>query len=144
MTATDARNDPFVAFLFEIRADDMALGSFSECSGLQLETEFFDYSEGGQNSFLHKLPTLSKQSNVTLKRGVVDSTLWDWYWQLVEGSVQPRNLSIVLNDPGGERELEWRLLGALPCKWVGPDLNAAQNNLAVETLELCYQQLQRP
>jgi phage tail-like protein len=143
MTATGERNDPFMAFIFTIKVAALAVGGFSECSGLQLETEFFDYNEGGVNDHVHKLPTRTKQNNITLKRGVVDSALWDWYWALVEGNVQRRTISIVMADPSGQRKQEWQLIDALPSKWVGPDFNATQNSVAIETLELSYQRILR-
>jgi phage tail-like protein len=39
--------------------------------------------------------------------------------------------------------MEWEFKGAFPTKWVGPDLNATQNSVAVETLELAHQGLKR-
>ncbi|MCG8346182.1 MAG: phage tail protein [Chloroflexales bacterium] len=137
-----ARNpDPFPAFAFELRITGLAVGGFSECAGLQLETEFQEYSEGGENSFVHKFPTRTKQGNITLKRGIVDRSIWDWYWDLTQGAVAPRNASIVVYDPARKNKIHWDLVRALPCKWVGPDLNATQNSVALETLELCYQRI---
>jgi phage tail-like protein len=140
--ASDRSKDPFPAFSFEIRIDRLAVGGFSECTGLQLETEFQDYPEGGQNSFLHKFPTRTKQSNITLKRGIVDRSMWDWYWDLTQGKVERRDISIIVLDPAQAKQVVWSLNKALPCKWVGPDLNATQNTVALETLELCYQQIE--
>ena len=140
--ASNRSNDPFPAFSFEIRMSGQAVGGFSECSGLQLETEFQDYPEGGQNSFIHKFPTRTKQSNITLKRGIVDRSMWDWYWDLTQGMAERRDISIIVYDPAHEKKIVWSLNQALPCKWVGPDLNASQNNVALETLELCYQRIE--
>ncbi len=143
MAETGKRKDPFPAFRFEITIDDEPAGGFSECSGLQLETEVHDYQEGGVNDFVHKFPTRVKQSNLVLKRGIVDRRLWDWYYALVEGTVDLRGGSIMVRDPAGDKVLvKWEFAGAFPCKWQGPDLNATQNNVAVETLELCHQGLQ--
>jgi phage tail-like protein len=139
MPKTGNRDDPFVAFRFEIQLDDLSVGGFSECSGIQLETEVQDYNEGGLNTYVHKFPTRTKQSNITLKRGIVDRTLWDWYYALTQGDIQFRNGTILVYDPsGGEVVMVWEFSRAFPCKWVGPELNASQNNVAVETLELCH------
>jgi phage tail-like protein len=144
MAETAARNDPFLAFRFEIKLDNLRVGGFSECSGLQLETEVFDYPEGGLNTHLRKFPTRTKQTNLTLKRGIVGRELWDWYYALTQGQVQVRSGSIMVQDPSGKQKvIEWHFRDAFPCKWVGPDLNATQNNVAVETLELCHQGLER-
>jgi phage tail-like protein len=141
---TGARNDPFLAYRFEIRLDDLAAGGFSECSGLQLETEVFDYPEGGLNTHLHRFPTRTRQANVVLKRGIVDRELWDWYFELTRGAIRYRNGAILIRDPsGGAVVMEWQFRQAFPCKWQGPDLNATQSNVAVEMLELCHQGLER-
>ena len=145
MPETAARSDPFPAFRFEVRLDDIPVAAFSECSGIQLETEVQDYAEGGLNDHVHKFPTRTKQSNLVLKRGMVDRVMWDWYWQLYhDGVVKKRNGSIVVRDASGQTVLlEWYFYRAFPCKWQGPELSAMQNNIAVETLELCHQGLER-
>jgi phage tail-like protein len=144
MAETGARQDPFLAFRFEVKLDDLAVGGFSECSGLQLETEVQDYPEGGLNTHMRKFPTRTKQANILLKRGIVDRQLWDWYYKLTQGQVQFRNGAIVVRDPsGGQVVMEWQFRHAIPCKWQGPELNAMQSNVAVETFELCHEGLER-
>jgi phage tail-like protein len=144
MAETGARNDPFLAFRFEVKLDDLSVGGFSECAGLQLETEVQDYAEGGLNTHVRKFPGRTKQTNITLKRGVVDRELWDWCYDLSQGQVRFRNGSILVRDPsGGQVVMEWQFRQAFPCKWLGPELNATQSNVAVETLELCHQGLER-
>jgi phage tail-like protein len=141
---TGLRNDPFPAFRFEVLLDDrLASGAFSECTGLQLETEVQDYAEGGVNTHLLKFPTRTKQMNLTLKRGIVDRQMWDWYWDVTQGRITFRSGSIVVHDRAGVPAMVWTFNRAFPTKWVGPDLNASQNNLAIETLELCHQGLER-
>ena len=143
MAETAARTDPFIAFCFELRFDDQSFGGFSECSGLNLETQVQDYQEGGRNDAVHKFPTRTSQSNIVLKRGVVNRKLWEWYLGVVQGRPEPRNVSVrVLNPAGGGIVMELRLRAAFPCKWNGPELNSAQSNVALETLELCHQGLE--
>ena len=144
MAESGSRNDPFVAFRFDLRFDEESYGGFSECSGLNLETQVQDYLEGGRNDHALKFPTRTVQTNVVLKRGVVDRRLWDWYYKLTQGDVKTRNVTILVYDQAGAAVVvEYRLRTAFPCKWSGPELNAAQNNVAVETLELCHQGLER-
>lgn len=144
MAQTGSRNDPYVSFRFEVVLDGVSLAGFSECTGLQLETEFFDYMEGGLNEYVLKFPTRTKQGNLTLKRGIVDRELWDWYYDLTQGMVAPKNGEVAVKDPsGGEVVMAWEFTSALPVKWQGPDLNASQASVAVETLELSYFTLKR-
>jgi phage tail-like protein len=145
MPETGARQDPFVAFRFEVRINGMSVGAFSECTGIQIETEVQDYNEGGMNDHVHKFPTRTKQSNIVLKRGIVDRQIWDWYFNLYHnGGIEVRDISIVVHDPSGRNEvMVWEFKRAFPCKWQGPDLNASQNNVAVETVEMSHQGLGR-
>ena len=138
------RTDPFLAFRFEINLDGLAVAGFSECTGLQWETETQDYAEGGLNTHVHKFPTRTKQSNLVLKRGIVDRVMWNWYWDLTQGLVQLRTGAVVVRDPSGsDVVMHWEFSDAFPSKWTGPDLNATQNNVAVESMEIVHTGLKR-
>jgi phage tail-like protein len=138
------RKDPFVAFRFEINLDGLSVAGFSECSGLQWETEVQDYNEGGLNTYVHKFPTRTKQSNLVLKRGIVDRVMWNWYWDLTQGLVQLRTGAVIVHDPSGSQVvMQWEFKDAFPSKWTGPDLNATQNNVAVESMEIVHTGLKR-
>jgi len=144
MPGTAERNDPFVAFRFEVRVGAFPVAGFSDCSGLQMETEVQDYSEGGVNTHLLKFPTRTKQTNLVLKRGIVDRVLWDWYFALTQGFISKQTGEVVVRDPSGDSAvIVWQFQEGFPCKWLGPELNASQNNVAVETLELCHSGLLR-
>ena len=41
---------------FYVMIDDKAQGVFTEVSGLQVEVDVMEYQEGGNNSFVHRLP----------------------------------------------------------------------------------------
>src|SRR5690348_13222906 len=138
------RKDPFLAFRFKVNLDGLDVAGFSECSGLQWETETQDYNEGGLNTYVHKFPTRTKQSNLVLKRGIVDRVMWNWYWDLTQGLVQRRTGAVVVYDPSGSTVvMQWEFSNAFPSKWTGPDLNASQNNVAVETIEIVHTGLKR-
>ena len=144
MGQSDDRNDPVPAFRFVLDIDNLPVAGFSECSGLQLEIETHEYHEGGMNAIMRKFPGHTKQTNITLKRGIIDRSLWDWFFETTEGTITFRGGSVVLHDPsGGQEVMRWRFERAFPAKLTGPELNATQNNVAVETLELCHEGLKR-
>ncbi len=144
MADNDNRIDPIPASRFTVRFDSLQPVGFSDCTGLTLETEVQDYHEGGLNTHSWKFVTRSKQGNLTLKRGIVDTVMWNWYLAITRGASQFRNGTITVQDPSGSNDfIEFQVLQAFPVKWVGPDLSAGQNNLAVETLEFAHQGLQR-
>ncbi len=144
MASTGSRHDPFGAFRFKVTVDGVVAGGFSECSGLALETEVFEYKEGGVNDLVHRLPTRVKQGNLTLKRGVVDSALWGWFAAAVPGKISLKSGSVEIFDPSGrETVASWDFLDAYPRKVQGPDLNAGQSAVAVETVEIVHHGLER-
>ena len=89
MPATGSRTDPYVGSHFFIEIDGVDHGGFTECAGLQVETEVTDYAEGGNNGFVHKLAGRTKWTNLTLKWGTTDSVaLWEWYQKVTQGQVE--------------------------------------------------------
>lgn len=140
MPSTGQRHDPVGAFRFTVKFDDMPAVGFSDCAGLQSEVEVQEYAEGGLNTHTWKFAGRSKQGNVTFKRGIVNKVLWDWYRAITIGEFKARNCTIYVHDASGSDDvLEFQLADAFPAKWLGPELGAGQNNLAIETLEVAHQ-----
>ena len=142
-----ARPVTTVHYYVEMKAITQAI--FTECSGLQIETEVYEYKEGGVNTHVHRLPGRAKVGNITLKRGIArrtratsgpwDSRLWDWYQQILNGRIVRTNLSIhLIHETAGERIATWDILDAYPVKWIGPNYKAGDNVIAIETLELAH------
>ncbi len=112
---------------------------FTEVSGLQIETAFFDYEEGGNNSFVHRLPGRVKASNLTLKRGMtLSNDFFKWQADVARGKIERRNVSVILYDVQGKKLILWEFLRAYPVKWVGPQFNAGTGAMAIETMELAH------
>jgi phage tail-like protein len=145
MPSTGTRTDPLLAFRFEVAIAGMPPAGFSECTGLQAELEVQEYREGGVNTYVHRFPTRMKHPVLTLRRGIVDRAIWDWYESILEGAHPFRRIgSISVLDPAGAGTVaKWEFKGAFPSNWKGPELNAAQNNVAVETFELSHEGLKR-
>ena len=74
-----------------------------------------EYPEGGQNTFVHRLPSRIKQGNITLKRGVItdENALLDWYQKTVV-QAQPVTLVITLKDTADEADPDLELRQRLP------------------------------
>ena len=144
MAETARRQDPIAGFRFEVLVPGLAAGGFSECSGLSVQTEVKEYPEGGLNTHVQVFAGRATQSRLVLKRGIVDRAFHDWFWDLVQGTILRRSGSIVVLDERGEAPVaEWRFRDAFPVKWSGPDLNASQSSVAVETVELVHLGLER-
>ena len=50
-----------------------------------------------------------------------------------------KNIVVKLLDPKGNELMSWEIEGAYPVKWSISNLNATENNVAVETIEFAYQ-----
>lgn len=128
---------------YHVRISGIENAVFSEVSGLQLETELFEYQEGGNNGFVYKLPTITKAGNITLKRGVaVDNELLKWYMKVASGIMDLREVSISMYSTKSLKEqkpiITWTFSDAFPCKWVGPQLAAGTDTVAIETVEIAH------
>ena len=123
---------------------NVALGGFSECSGLEMSLKVEEYNEGGRNGTVLKFPTRVSWTNLTLKRGITASTdLWDWHYSFVEGRGKRRDGVIVLRNDLHLPVCIWKFKRGLPVKWSGPAMHASQNNVAIETLEIAHEGLTR-
>ena len=141
--AAGSRVDPYRGYNFAVEIEGLVVGGFSEVNGLELEVETEDYREGGVNQFVHKRAgPVRYASNILLKRGMTDSkTLWNWYWDVTQGTIKRKNVSILLMDESGEERVRWNFEQAYPVKWSGPSLKAAANEVAVESIELAHKGL---
>jgi phage tail-like protein len=137
------RVDPYRGYNFAVEVEGLVAGGFSEVSGLEIDIEVLQYREGGVNGFIHQRAGPAKYpSNLILKRGVTDSkVLWNWYWDVVQGTINRKNVSVLLMDESGEERLRWNFEQAYPVKWAGPGLHAGSNEVAIETLELAHKGL---
>lgn len=129
-----------LAFLVKI-TDAQEIGRFSECSGLAAEWEVFEYQEGGENHFVHKLRTRVKYPNLVLKRGVTnEEALLKWFFESKDWSKRGP-ITVTLMGPGGRPVRSWAFSAAVPVKWQGPTVKAGSNSVAMETLEVAHQGL---
>jgi phage tail-like protein len=127
---------------FYVQVDGIMAAVFTEVGGIQVETAFFDYEEGGNNGFVHRLPGRTKASNLTLKRGMSASNdFFKWHAAITRGKIDRRNVSVIMFDAGGKELMRWNLLRAYPVKWVGPQFNATGSQMVIETLELAHEGL---
>lgn len=138
--ALGSRRDPYLSFNFLVEMEGLTVGGFSDVSGLNAEIELHDYREGGVNGYVHRLAGPARYpANLVLKHGMTDDpTLWLWHRDVREGIITRRNLTIILLDAVRVPVRHWHIEGAYPVKWVGPDLRADSNTVALETLELVH------
>lgn len=119
---------------------DVAVGGFSECSGLEMSMKVEEFMEGGNNATVLKFPGRVSWGNITLKKGLGSSTaLWDWHYGFVLGQGKRRDGVIVLLNELRAPNNVWFFRRGLPLKYGGPALNATQNGVAIESLEIAHE-----
>lgn len=132
---TKLRDTMNAAFRFIVEIDGVRHGAFTECSVPEIEWEVEEIKEGGLNSFVHQLPGRRKRARMTLKNGVGTSELLQWYLDTMDESFTRRSVTVTLLDVRREAVLTWNMLDAFPVKWTGPQLQSAENGVAIQTLE---------
>ena len=138
------RHDPYKNFKFRVEIDGLTAVAFREVSGLESETTVVEYRVGTDPNVVRKLPGLTRYANLVFKRGITqDTELWQWRQSVIEGNVDRRNGSIVLQDDSGQDQVRWNFRNGWPCKLHGPDLNAHGSDVAIETLEIAHEGLER-
>ena len=137
--------DPYRAFNFKVEIQGVTEGHFAECSGLGMKISVLSYREGGNNQVTHRIPGAVDHASVTLRTGLTRSTeLWQWMQKIAQGNIDRRNVSIVMLEPDGSSEaFRYNLMNAWASEWYGAPLDAAGNELAIETITLVFESLER-
>jgi phage tail-like protein len=139
------RLHPYGAFNFLVNLNgavppDDPLGGFAEASGLGTEITLAEYRNGNEReNVLRKIPGIHKVSDVTLKRGVVNSAdLWEWIDATRRtGVAAQRDVVVTLRDEAGNDVQSWLLRSVVPMKYTGPSLAAkGGGDVAMEELVL--------
>jgi phage tail-like protein len=114
---------------------------FTEVGGLSVEVGTEEVAEGGENRFIQKYPTRAKYPELLLKRGLLrNSEVWNWARKCIEDfTIEPKNVDVILLNTEHQPLMTWHVVGAYPTKWSISDLNAANNAIVVESLQLFYQ-----
>ncbi len=142
------REDPYAGYNFEvvitgISDDGKAVkGSFAEASGLEVSMDPIEYRNGSEDITVRKMPGLKKFTNITLKRGTTgDLGFWNWILQGMNGTAVRTEGSILLLNENKQEVMRWNFRRGWPCKFTGPGLNAKNNEIAMETVEICHEGL---
>ena len=140
----DGQRVTAATFLFEV--DGVEIGRFMEVSGLEVEVTVEDLEEGGQNSFVHRLPGRMSWPHVIFKRGMTESdALFTWLNKSSgEGFAGNENKlvkatgAVTAIDASGTRLRSWDFADVFPVRWKGPDFETNSNDPLEEELEIAH------
>ena len=136
------REDPYAAHHFRVTLTGVVDDGFlcNEISGIESEMGVIEYRGGTEPLTMRKLVGLNKFPNLVLKGGIDGRLeLWNWILEAMNGQVRRTEGSIVLLDEAGTEVMRWNFRRAWPAKYTGPGLNAANNEVAIQTLELAHE-----
>lgn len=135
-------------FSFHVELDGVDIGRFKEASGVESETEIIEYKEVTKDGkmVIRKVPGAMKWADITLKKSIDTShDLWEWRLEVEEGDIDSarRDGSIVLYDSTHAEVARWNFMSGWPSKWKGADLNAGEDQIAVEEITITHEGLVR-
>ena len=152
---------PLTKMNFVVLAEGITgVAAFTEVTGIDATVEVIEFRQGNAASMAPvKIPGLVKHGNITLKMGYVsDMDFKNWVIQCVDDvrkeAVERRTVTIELIDIADKAAPQspveatntslhkiWRLKNAWVTKYTGPDLNASVSEVAIETMELAYEEI---
>lgn len=136
------------------------VAAFNEVTGIEASVDVIEFRQGNAHSLAPvKIPGLVKHGNVTLKMGYTrDSAFKTWIQSCVHeqrGAMPVQNILIELLDisEGSPTQiatesqngtLAWILKNAWVAKYSGADLNSTTSEVAIESVEIAYEELTIP
>ena len=144
--------------------EDMGTAAFSQVTGIDASVDMIEFRQGNSNSLAPvKIPGLVKHGNVTLRFGYTHgNTFKKWVLDCVSeqrGKVPRKDVTIELIDirngaPNGEKPvafsqsdstaIRWVLSNAWVVKYNGVELDAKTSDVAMESVEIAYEELTIP
>jgi phage tail-like protein len=119
----------------------VTVAGFSEADLPEGRIEAIAYREGtDKTSAARLLPGRVEYGLLVLRKGFAgDATLFQWWHAVAQGTLDRRNVSVILLDEQRQEVARWNVRRAWPTKWVAPSLRALGNEVAIETLELAHE-----
>jgi len=118
--------------------------SFQEVSGITSELNTESVTEGGENRYVHTLPTGMKPRSLALKRGIApfSSPLVQWCRSVFELDfavpIVAMPVRVYLMDATGSPVRAWLFANAYPIKWEVERFGSTKNEVAIENITLSY------
>src|SRR5260221_11402698 len=104
-------NDPYRAYNFKLVIQGVTEGHFTACTGLGVKVQVIKYREGGTSQVVHCIPGPVEYADITLRYGLTAShEIWDWLMAVVAGTVERKNVSIIVVSSDGENgRMRWEI-----------------------------------
>jgi len=127
------------SYYFTVEIDGIQTDRFFECDGLDMSATVFETEEGGYNISTHKRIGHNRSPNIILKKVVnKNNELVNWYQNNINGKFERKNISVILMNSSLDEVKRWDIHRAFPCRWKCSTLDANDNSLIIETIEITY------
>lgn len=140
--ASSDRNsgDPAVQLRFHLLLDNQNIGWWNSFEGLGMDTAIEQREEGGNNAYVHQLPTRLKFSNVKLSRPINEDSekVAIWFMAIAQKVKRGSTAQIKAVDGVGKIIAQWSLNDVVPVRWTGPTFKVDAPQVATETIELAF------
>ncbi len=139
------RDDPYRNYQFNLLIEGIQTAGFIEASGLGADIDVIEYRAAGNAGMVNHLPGQVHYRPITLKYGMGgDRSLWDWFDQTASGDLVRRNVSVIQYKPDGVTEAyRWNLDRAWPAQLGVASMDTHASSIAIESLTLIYDRLER-
>lgn len=123
------------------------VAGFTEIALPDAEVDIFEFRNGNEKSNTARLlPGRVHYGTVTLKRGLIGSAdLYQWFEQVKHGGPDEAKRTVVISlqsEDHSQTVFTWTLVNALPASYKFGALNATGREVAVEYLELAFEDFQ--
>ena len=137
--------EPFRAYHFNIEIEGVVAAQFTQCTGVSARVERIAYRSGNEGQSVHQLAGNVDYDPLVLRYGVTaDVGLWQWMKASLDGTVVRKPISIIHLSPDGMTEQSrYNLFESWPCEWRAAPLDAMSREVAIETLTIVYEKLER-
>lgn len=117
---------------------------FQRVSGLSATIETTTVNEGGQNLYTHRLPRRVGYQNLVLERGFIVGSPLNLEFNVAMSLFRfaACNVMVTLLADDATPRAAWIFLKAFPVRWATADLSARDDQVLIDTLELCYTRMQ--
>ena len=130
---------PTPVCLFVVKVPDIdTIGLFTQCSGLEMKVDVFEYAEGGNNEFVHQLPGQVSYPNLILERGLTNEDAVLKWFNATRTQPQLKEVTITFQTHMQQPIRTFTFADAFPVRWTGPSSHAGSATVALETLEIAH------
>ncbi len=137
-------HDAAVGHSFGLELDGVRVSMLTEVTGLGWERDVIEVREGGDPGTTRRLPGRLKPGEVTVTRGLTtDLTFEQWMRDPVPVGQPRRAVELALFDAQGRAVARFHLENAWPSKLEITGLRAGGTEIAVESLTLVHEGLER-